>query len=100
MKARRTAARWVIVVIGFAAGALFAAGSLLAILFEVQGFPPRDEGPRWYYVAALAAALLVCVGGPFLLMRLLLPEYSRAALMIGLPALVLAIGLLGLTLNR
>ena len=95
----RNTARWVVIALAFAVGALFAAGSLLAILFELQGFPPRDEGPRAYYLAALVLALIVCVGGPLLLMRLLLPGNWRIAALIAVAVVLLALVLLGLTLR-
>lgn len=54
-------------------GALFAAGCLIAILFEVQGFGrARDTDPRLGYLALLALGLVVCVAAPFVVWRKLL----------------------------
>ena len=47
------------------AGAFFAVGFAIAILFELQGFGrPRDTDPRVWYVALLVAGLLTCVDVP------------------------------------
>lgn len=91
--------RVVVVVCGFALGALFAIGSVLAALFEAQHFGSRDNEIRAGYVAALAAGLVVSVVSPFVLWRLLLPSAPRSALALGAIALVLAFALFGLALR-
>jgi hypothetical protein len=62
-------------VVGLAVGlgALAGMGSLLAALFEVQGFGgPRDQGPRLSYLVELAVAFVAAVLIPVLLWRRLL----------------------------
>ena len=57
----RTAAALVAAV----AGAFFAVGFAIAILFELQGFGrPRDTDPRVWYVALLVAGLVACMAVP------------------------------------
>lgn len=96
---RLSPVRVIVVVIGFALGALFALGSLLAALFEAQHFGSRDNEIRPAYVAALAAGLLVSVVGPFILWRLLLPDARRSVFALGAISLVVAAALFGLALT-
>ncbi len=89
-------ARGTLVLVAAALGALFAAGSLLAIVFELQGFGAPDDGARSGYLAALCAGLAASVGLPLVLWRVLLPGSapSRAAVAAVVLAL-LVVSLLG-----
>jgi hypothetical protein len=81
-------------------GALFAVGSLISILFELQGFGDRDGTPNVLYVLGLAAAFAVCVAVPLLLWRALLPSAPGrllAATAVGAVAAVLLV--LGVSLR-
>ena len=50
---------------------LFGIGSVLAALFEMQGFGgPPDQGPRPLYLASLTVAFALCVAGPFVVARI------------------------------
>ena len=69
-----TALKGLIVVTAVALGALFAFGSVLAALFEVQGFGSRSGDPRLGYLFLLALGFVGCVVIPWLLWRQLLPE--------------------------
>ena len=76
-------------------GALFAVGSLVAILFELQGFSgDRDGTPSALYVLALVLAFAVSVAVPLLLWRALLPSMPGrlfAATLVGAAAAVLLV---------
>lgn len=63
----------VVVAIG-ALGALFAFGSLIAVLFELQGFGDRDGDPDAAYLVLQASALGLSVALPLLAWRILLPR--------------------------
>lgn len=69
-----TGARVAAVVVVGALGALFAFGSLIAALFELQGFGDRDGDPDTAYLALQASALALSVAVPLLAWRLLLPR--------------------------
>jgi len=72
----------VVVSIG-ALGALFALGSLVAVLFELQGFGDQDGDPDAGYLALQAAGLALSVTLPLLVWRWLLPRsFSPAAAVI------------------
>ena len=88
------------VVAAFFLGALFAIGSLLAALFEVQGFGSTGDQPRALYLASLGLALLVSVAGPFVVLRVVLPGSEARAWLLAVPALAVAFMLFGLTLTR
>ena len=69
----RAAPRVLVVAAAVGLGALFAVGSLIAILFELQGFGrERDTDPRLAYLALLGLAFAVCVAAPLLIWRKLL----------------------------
>lgn len=87
--------RSLIVVVAFALGALFTIGSIVAVRFEVQHFPPRPGQPRAWYLALLVAAAVLSAGGPFVLMRLLLPDAGRSLVVVGALAVVAVLALLG-----
>ena len=80
-------------------GALFAFGSVIGILFELQGFGSRDSDPSVAYLLALGAAFAASVGVPLVLWRALLPETSTRLLAVtavgatGLAFLVLGVSL-------
>jgi len=79
-------------------GALLAAGSGLAILFELDGFGrQRDAEPRALYLAALAAALVACVTGPVYLWRRLLPQSAPSWALAALPLALAVLAVLGLS---
>jgi len=84
-----TAAKGVVVAVAVALGALFAVGSLLAALFEAQGFGDRDSDPRTWYLVAMGVAFVACIAVPVALWRLLLP---RSAPALPLAAVVAAAG--------
>lgn len=87
-----TGARVAAVVVVGALGALCALGSLVAALFELQGFGDRDGDPDAGYLAVQAAALGLSVALPLLTWRLLLPRsFSLPA-----AAAVVAAGFLGI----
>ena len=69
-----TGARVAVVVAAGALGALFAFGSLVAALFELQGLGDRDGDPDAAYLALQASALGLSVALPLLAWRLLLPR--------------------------
>lgn len=94
-----TGLRLVVVVAAFFVGALFAVGSLIAALFEVQGFGSSSAQPRPWYLASLAAALLVSVGAPFVVWRLVVPGLGARTWLLAVAALVVAVLLFGLTLR-
>jgi ABC-type sugar transport system permease subunit len=81
-------------------GALFAIGSVLAAMFEVQGFgrPPSD--PRPLYLASLALAFFASIAVPVLLARWLLPQRGGpvGTVLLAVGA-VGAVALLGLSLR-
>ena len=93
------AVRMTVVAVGFFLGALFAIGSLLAVMFEVDGFGGDRDGPRPLYLFALAVALAASVSAPFLILRFLMPESARGALLYGAVALGVALLLFGLALG-
>ena len=72
-------ARGTLVLVAAALGALFAAGSLLAIAFELRGFGSRSSDPRDGYLIALCGGLALSVGAPLALWRVLLPRSAPAA---------------------
>ncbi len=86
-----TIARVLVVVAAGSLGALVAVGSLIAALFEQQGFGDRDGEPDSGYLVLQAGALALSVALPLLAWRMLLPRTFS------LPAAVAAIvaGLLG-----
>ena len=51
--------------VAIVAGAFFAVGFAIAVLFELQGFGrPRDTDPRLWYVALLVLGLVACAAVP------------------------------------
>ena len=73
-----TVAKAVVVAAALALGALFAFGSVLAALFEAQGFGDRDSDPRTWYLVAMGVAFVACIAVPVALWRLLLPRSAPA----------------------
>ena len=68
-----TGLRGLVVAVAAALGGLLALGSVLAALFEVQGFGrPRDADPRIGYLFLLALGLAACIAVPVALWRALL----------------------------
>ena len=62
--------RTAVLLVTTALSVLFAVGSVLAAVFELQGFgSPRDEGPRPLYLASLAVGFFLCVAAPFLVRK-------------------------------
>jgi hypothetical protein len=59
-------------------GALFAVGSIVAVLFEVQGFGRGDSEPRTWYIVALAVGFVACVAAPVAVLRVLFPARTSA----------------------
>ncbi|MDP8969254.1 MAG: hypothetical protein M3N52_01850 [Actinomycetota bacterium] len=80
-------------------GTLCAVGSVLAALFEAQGFGAPRSGPRPWYLASLLVALLASVVTPFVLLRVLVPRSGARALWYALPAAVVALVLFGLAVR-
>ena len=81
-------------------GALLAIGSLIAILFELQGFGSRDSAPSVPYLIALVAAFAASIGVPLLLWRALLPDTSMRLLAVtAVGATGLAFLVLGLSMS-
>ena len=76
-------------VVAYAVGGLFAVGAGLGILLEAQGFGTPSGGPRRGYIALQAVQLLLALGVPVVLTRVLLPATSRW----WLPALGVVTGL-------
>jgi hypothetical protein len=89
--------RIAVVIAAAALGALFGVGCLVAALFELQGFgAPRDTDPRALYLLALGAGLALCVAGPLVLWRLLLPDSSPGwGVAVGSAVVILVLALLG-----
>ncbi len=63
-----------VVIAAGALGALLAVGSLVAALFERQGFGDRDGEPSTAYLLGLALAFGLSVALPLVAWRLLLPR--------------------------
>lgn len=81
-------------------GGLFAVGSVVAALFEVQGFGREALDPRPSYLVAVALGLAASRGISALLARWLFPQWAgRAALGVLLLGAVGAVALLGLSLT-
>lgn len=92
----REAARALSLVIAFFLGALFAVGSIGAAMLEVDGFTSAArDGPRPWYLGALALGLVVSVVGPFVFARVLYPETLRWTLPVAGAALVVAVVVFG-----
>ena len=89
--------RGAFVVVAVAFGSLFAFGCVLAAYFEAQGFGSgRDSGPRTWYIVAMAAGFVACLGVPFLMWRLLLPRNAppvAAAAVAAVGGVVLILGI-------
>jgi hypothetical protein len=98
-ESRLPALRVVVVILGFFFGGLFALGSYLAALFEVEGFGTPEGPPRGWYLALLGAAFAVSVAGPFVSARVLLPGWTKLATWGGVVAVVVALLLFGVTLS-
>lgn len=95
----RGVARLLVVVTAFFFGMLFAVGSILAALFEMQGFTAADSGgPRPAYLAALALALVASVGVPFGITGFIFPQQRLLVILLGAVVLVLAVATFGLAL--
>ena len=91
-----TAAKGVVVAAAVALGALFALGSVLAALFEAQGFGDRDSEPSTWYVVAMGAAFVACIALPVAVWRLLLPRSAPAfplAAVVAAAGVVLILGI-------
>jgi hypothetical protein len=81
-------------------GGLFALGSVIAAMFEVQGFTRPAAEPRPAYLLALAPAFAASVAGPALLARWWFGERWRPVASAGLVlGAVGALALLGLSLR-
>ena len=92
-----TGLRGVVVAVAGALGALFAAGCVLAALFEAQGFGgERDADPRAGYLLLLAVAFVLCAGVPLWLWRRLLPTSAPHAALAFAVAVVGVIAILGI----
>lgn len=90
--------RTVVATVSFLLGALLALGAILAVRFEVQGFPPRPGQPRLWYLLALGASLLASVSLPFVVHRFLFPQARHRVWALAAGAAVAALALLGVTL--
>ena len=91
-----TVAKGVVVAAALALGALFAFGSVLAALFEAQGFGDRDSDPRTWYLIAMGVAFVACIAVPVALWRLLLPRSAPAfplAAVVAAAGVVLILGI-------
>jgi hypothetical protein len=75
--------RRAVVAVAAAFGGLFAVGSVVAVLFELQGFGDRDGDPSASYVALLALGFAASVGIPLLLWSALMPGASTRGLAAG-----------------
>ncbi len=71
-------AKAALLVTASALGVLFAFGSAVAALFEFQGFPPRDSGPRPGYLALLALGFVASVAAPAICWWVLYLRPSKA----------------------
>jgi hypothetical protein len=92
--------RRAVVAVAAAFGALFALGSVIAVLFELQGFGDRGGNPSTSYLALLALGFAASVGIPLLLWRALIPGASTWGLIAGTAlAAVGAFLILGLSLR-
>lgn len=91
--------RVLVVAVGFFFGALFAVGSLIAVRFEMEGFPPRPGQPRGWYLALLALALAASVTTPFVLLRFLLPDTRAPVKVLAVVAVLLAVVLFGISVR-
>jgi hypothetical protein len=87
---RVAAVRVLTVVVGMAAGSLFAVGCLLAALFERDGFGDRDGDPSTGYLLALAVGLAASLALPLVLWRALLPARFSWPVAIGVSCLAVA----------
>lgn len=88
----REGARALSLAIAFFLGALFAVGSIVAAMLEVDGFTSAArDGPRPWYLGALALGLVVSVVRPFVVARVLYPETLRWTLPVAVAALVVAV---------
>lgn len=95
-----TGAKGLIVAAAAALGALLAAGSLLAALFEAQGFGrARDTEPRTGYLLLLALAFAVSIGVPAYLWRRLLPASAPGWRLVATLAVAGVLLLLGISLT-
>ncbi len=95
-----TGAKGLIVAAAAALGALFAVGSLLAALFEAQGFGrARDTEPRTGYLLLLALALAVSIGVPAYLWRRLLPTNAPGWALVATLAVAGVLLILGISLT-
>jgi hypothetical protein len=94
-----TAAKAVVVAAAVALGALFALGSVLAALFEAQGFGDRDSEPRTWYLVAMGAAFVACVAAPVVVWRLLLPRSAPGLPLAGAVAVAGAVLILGISIR-
>jgi len=75
---------------------LFAFGSALSILFELQGFPTGRDSPRKWYVALQVLALTACAAAPLVATRVLARDRSRTPAVIYLAAVVLVAAVMGI----
>ena len=84
------AIRALTVVVGMAAGSLFAVGCLVAALFERDGFGDRDGDSSAGYLLALAVGTAASLALPLVLWRALLPARFSWPVAIGVAAVAVA----------
>ena len=80
-------------------GALFAVGSVIAAMFELQGFG-TDADPRTWYLLLVAGGFVVSVTVPIALWRVLLPRSSPSWALAAIPAVAAVLVVLGISLSR
>lgn len=96
---KRNSVRAVAVIAAFFLGATFAVGSLLAAFLEADGFGAPGDDPRPVYLALLAAALVVSVVTPFVVLRYVYPAHGPKAWVGAAIAVVVAVALFGVSLT-
>ncbi len=94
-----TAFKGLIVVAAVALGVLFAFGSVLAALFEVQGFGRRSGDPRLGYLFLLALGFVASVVIPWWLWRQLLPDSAPGWILAFVASAVGVVLIFGLSLR-
>ena len=94
-----TAFKGLIVAAAVGLGALFAFGSVLAALFEVQGFGSRSGEPRLGYLLLLALGFVACVVIPWWLWRQLLPHSAPGWIVAFVASLVGVVLIFGMSLR-
>lgn len=96
---RVNAVRVLVVAVVAASGALFAVGSVIAALFEVQGFGRSAHSPRPLYLVSLAIGFAASIAVPVLVATWLFPDRGGriGTILLGVAG-VGAVALLGLSL--